>query len=100
MTEAQIVQMLLDFIKPALLILVPILWMLGNRLKESKHVEDWKIPFWLMGLAIIFALSYVLITEGVQPMAVWMGIVQGLAIAMLQGYLFNVTKQVTEKRNT
>lgn len=100
MTEIQWLQMLVEFVKPALLILVPILWMLGNRLKESKQIEDWKIPFWLMGLAIIFALSYVLITEGIQPMSFWMGIVQGLAIAMLQSYMFTLTKQVTEKRNT
>lgn len=93
-------QILLDYIKPELLVLVPILWYFGTKIKASKKIEDWAIPFILMGISVLIALSYVLIISGLNGMAVWVGTMQGLAIAALEGYLYQVYKQAANKRKS
>lgn len=94
----EMAEMLFNYIKPELLILVVILWYVGTKIKASKKIEDWAIPFILMAISVIFALSYVLIVSGLNPMAMWVGIMQGLAIAVLEGYLYQVYKQSTRNR--
>ena len=93
-------QILLEYIKPELLVLVILLWYIGTKIKASKKIEDWRIPFILMGISVAFALSYVLIISGVTPMAIWVGIMQGLAIAALEGYFYQLFKQAVKKRIT
>jgi len=91
-------QILLDYIKPELLVLVIILWYIGTKIKASKKIEDWAIPFILMAISVIFALSYVLTISGFSAMAVWVGIMQGLAVAVLEGYVYQAYKQVAKNR--
>lgn len=90
--------MMLAYIKPELLILIPILWALGTQLKKSQ-LKDWLIPFVLMGVSLALAFSYVLIAVGVTPMAAWVGIMQGLVIWAFEGQAYQVYKQSTDKRN-
>lgn len=91
-------QILLEYIKPELLVLVPILWYIGTKIKAAKKIEDWVIPFVLMAISVVIALSYVLIISGLNPMAMWVGIMQGLAIAVLEGYFYQIYKQSTKNR--
>ena len=93
-------QILLDYIKPELLVLVIILWYIGTKIKASKKIEDWAIPFILMGISVVFAISYVLTISGLSAMAVWVGIMQGLAIAVLEGYVYQAYNQAVKKRRT
>lgn len=88
----------LEYIKPELLVLVFVLWYLGTLLKKSHKIEDWKIPFILMTVSIIMALSWVIITSGLSPMAIWVGIMQGFVIAAVEGQAYQYFKQVSEKR--
>ena len=53
----------LQFIKPELLILIPVLYFIGMWLKNSKKVLDWTIPFVLSGLGIVLTLAYLLSVE-------------------------------------
>ena len=47
----------MDFIKPELLLLVPVLYALGAFIKKSQ-CKDWKIPFILTTVGIALALLY------------------------------------------
>lgn len=42
-----------QYIKPEMLVLVPVLWLIGNALKRTPKVPDWLIPYVLgiMGVA-------------------------------------------------
>lgn len=91
-------QLLLDYIKPGLLVLIPVLWAIGTQLKASRKISDWMIPFVLMFIALVLALSYVLITEGPTAMAIWAGIMQGLVIWAVEGQLYQSLKQAKEKK--
>lgn len=90
-------EMMLAFIKPELLILIPVLWALGTQFKKSQ-LKDWLIPFVLMAISLSLALSYVLIVSGVTAMAVWVGIMQGLVIWAFEGQIYQAYKQAKEKR--
>ena len=90
--------MILDYIKPGLLILVPVLWYIGTALKATKKIQDWAIPFILMVISIVLALTYVISFEGISATGIWVGIVQGLVIAMAEGQLYQYYKQITDKR--
>ena len=91
-------QLLMEYIKPGLVVLIPVLWAIGTQLKASRKISDWMIPFVLMAIAVVLALSYVLIIEGVTPMAVWAGLMQGLVIWAVEGQLYQSLKQAKEKR--
>lgn len=91
-------EILLAYIRPELLVLIPILWYIGSKIKDTQKLDDAYIPFILMGIAILFATSYVLLFEGFDSRGVWVGVLQGAAIAAFQGWLFQAKKQVLEKR--
>lgn len=91
-------EMMLAYIKPELLILIPVLWALGLEFKKSKQVEDWKIPFILLAIALILTISYVLIVSGINPMAAWVGIMQGLVIWAVEGQGYQMYKQSRERK--
>lgn len=92
------IQILINYVKPELLVIVPILWYIGTKIKASRKVEDWAIPFMLMGMSVVFALSWIIVTEGFNSMAIWVGTMQGLAISVLEGQLYQYYKQIAHKR--
>jgi len=90
-------EMLAQFIDPKLLVLVPILWGMGNWLKAIPTMPDWVIPFYLMALSISLAVLYMLVFHTSNLQAIWLGIMQGLAIAVFQGYSHAIYKQLSKK---
>ena len=90
-------EMLKEFIKPELLVLIPVLYLCGVALKKSQ-VADKNIP-WLLGLFSV-VLSFLFITatstiEGWQEavMAVFSGFTQGILCAGASVYVNQVVKQ-------
>lgn len=90
-------EMLKEFIKPELLVLIPVLYLFGVALKKSQ-VADNNIP-WLLGLVSV-VLSFLFITatsviEGWQEavMAVFSGFTQGILCAGASVYVNQVVKQ-------
>ena len=90
-------EMLKEFIKPELLVLIPVLYLFGVALKKSQ-VADKNIP-WLLGLVSV-VLSFLFITatstiEGWQEavMAVFSGFTQGILCAGASVYVNQVVKQ-------
>ena len=73
------------FIRPDLLVLVPVLFLIGNGLKKSL-IEDCKIPFILGLIAVILSNIYIMLTIDVFNirevlMGIFAGFCQGILIA-------------------
>lgn len=90
-------EMLHEFIKPELLVLIPVLYLYGVGLKKS-HVSDKHIP-WMLGVTSI-VLSYVFVVatstiNGWQEalMAIFTGITQGVLCAGASVYVNQIIKQ-------
>lgn len=97
-SSPELLEALVKFVNPALLMLIPILWFIGIKLKESKKVLDWKITFILLAISLLLCISFILISSGVTAMSLWIGIMQGLAIWALEGQLYQSYKQVKINR--
>ncbi len=74
------------FIKPELLILIPVLYFIGIGLKKSEHVKDKYIPISLGGAGVLLAVIWVIATTvitGFQDvlMALFVGLTQGVLCA-------------------
>ena len=90
------------YIKPELLSMLPVLYVIGAALKRSA-AADWKIPFWLGAIGI--ALAEVWLTASGLPASFteWIklafcGIIQGTLCAAATVYAHNLVKQYS-KRN-
>jgi hypothetical protein len=93
-------EQLSQFIKPELLLLIPVLYILGTAIKQSP-IKDWLIPYILGGAGILLSLVYVLSKE--QPAglsavcsAVFTAITQGVLVAGGGVYADNLIKQAKE----
>lgn len=78
-------ELIYKFIKPDLLILVPVLFCIGNGLKKS-NVKDNKIPIIVGVLGILFSFIWIFSTTNVLgikevSMAIFAGFSQGILIA-------------------
>lgn len=74
------------FIKPELLILIPVLYFIGVGLKKSEYVKDKYIPLSLGGAGVLLAVIWVMATTvitGFQDvlMALFVGLTQGVLCA-------------------
>lgn len=75
---------LTDYIKPELLILIPVLYLIGMGLKKSQSVADRKIPLILGACGILLAAVYVLAAA---PISSWQSGMAALFTAITQGVL-------------
>ena len=73
-----------QFIKPELLILAPVLYIIGAGLKKSQRIPDNFIPLILGLCGVVLALAYVL---GSSDIAGWRGGVLAAFTAVTQGIL-------------
>ncbi len=75
--------LLKEFIKPELLVLIPVLYLLGVALKKSQ-LADKNIP-WVLGSAgVVLALVFVAATSA---FAGWQSVLLGVFSGMTQGVL-------------
>lgn len=75
---------LTQFIRPELLILAPVLYILGIGLKKSESVSDKRIPLALGAVGIALSLAYVL---GTSTLAGWRDVLLGVFTSVTQGIL-------------
>ena len=52
----------MEFVRPELLVLIPVLYLLGMGLKKSEYVLDKRIPFILGAVGVLLSLVYILST--------------------------------------
>ena len=74
-----------EFIKPELLILVPVLYVIGIGLKKSK-LSDTLIPLVLGGIAIVLSAAWVIATSDIFTLqdvayAIFVAVTQGILCA-------------------
>ena len=74
---------IINYVKPELFVLVPVLYLLGSWLKNSA-VKNKYIPLLLGGAGILLSLVYVLSTEQTQGLSQCLG---GIFTAVTQGIL-------------
>lgn len=94
-------EVLLEFIRPELFILVIFLWCLGLFLKKAPWFNaEWLIPFILLGVSIIMTILYiaVVLEEGFLAAVIIMGFIQAVVIAALSVFGNELIKQSTVKR--
>ena len=90
-------EMLKEFVKPELLVLIPVLYLFGIALKKSQ-IADKHIP-WLLGLvSVVMSFLFIIGTSVVTGwqeaiMAVFSGFTQGVLCAGASVYVNQIVKQ-------
>lgn len=95
------IEIIKEFIKPELLILVPVLYLIGKGLKASAF-KDKFIPVTLGTVSIVLSALYVFATTDVNSakliaMAAFTAITQGILTAGASVYFNQLYKQSKEK---
>ena len=98
----QIIEVLKQFIKPELLILVPVLYFIGMGLKKSEVFKDKFIPLLLGVVGMVLSAIYVLATSTFLAtqdifMAIFVAITQGILVAGASVYINQIIKQAKKK---
>ena len=70
-----------NYIKPELLILVPVLYVVAMIIKNTEVIKDKFIPAILGVLGIVLSTLYVVASEGLSLMGVFTAITQGVLVA-------------------
>ncbi len=91
-----------NFVKPELLILIPVLYFIGIGLKKSQSVKDNYIPLILGLCGVLLAVLYVLVSADITTLqgvllAAFTGITQGVLCAGCSVYVNQLVKQGGKK---
>ena len=82
-----------DYVKTELLVLVPVLYAIGEFIKESK-INDKYIPLIIGGIGIVLSSVYVISVNGFSGMTIFSGITQGILCAGCAVYGDQIFKQM------
>jgi len=87
----------LDFVKPELLILIPVLYLIGIAIKKSK-IRDTLIPIMLGACGVVLSAIYVYATTPIDSStsffsALFLAITQGILCAGASVYINQIIKQ-------
>ncbi len=90
-----------EFIKPDLLILIPVLYVVGIGLKKSK-LSDTLIPLVLGGIAIVLSAAWVIATSDISTLkdvayALFVSVTQGILSAGASVYVNQLYVQSKKK---
>ncbi len=90
-----------EFIKPELLILIPVMYIIGAGIKKSS-INDKFIPFILGVVSILLSSLYVFATTQITniqevAMAIFIALTQGVLIAGASVYFNQLYKQLIKK---
>lgn len=90
-----------EFIKPELLILIPVLYVVGIGLKKSK-LSDTLIPLILGGIAIVLSAEWVIATSDISTLkdvayALFISVTQGILSAGASVYVNQLYVQSKKK---
>jgi hypothetical protein len=91
--------MVLQFVRPELLIVLVACYVLGLFLKQST-IKDWLIPFIILAFAIVLTILYIAVVlgEGLSGKVIIVGFIQGLITAALAVFGNQLIKQAIEKQ--
>lgn len=91
-----------EFVKPELLVIIPVLNLLGAGMKKSKKIKNKYIPLILGVAGVLIAGAYVLLTSDESAeywlaTAIFTAITQGLLCAAASVYANQIVKQAEKK---
>jgi len=86
-----------NYISPELLVLVPVLYVLGEWIKGIDKIKNNYIPFILTTIGIALSALYLVCTEGISGTCIFTAIVQGVLVAAVAVYGNQIVKQTTSK---
>lgn len=89
--------LILQYLKPELVVLIPVLYFIGLALKKAAFVKDNYIPLILGAISIVMVFIYVLAVEGWNINVVWFSIIQGVLACAGAVYFNQIYKQLTKK---
>lgn len=89
-----------DYIKPELLVLIPVLYLVGVAIKKSNLNDHW-IPIVLGAAGVVLAGLYIFATTDMSGgkdavMAVFVALTQGILTAGASVYANQIYKQITK----
>ena len=87
-----------DYIKPELLLLVVVLYIIGLMVKSTEKIKDKYIPIMLGFIGIVLSFIYVIAIEGFTLTSVFTAITQGILVAGLAVYGNQLFKQLTNDK--
>lgn len=76
-----------EFIKPELLVLVPVLYIIGLMIKNTELIEDKFIPIILGTVGVILSILYVMDVATLSLTGLFTGITQGILVAGVAVYV-------------
>ena len=93
-----VLEMLKEFIRPELLVLIPVLYFIGVALKSAQAFADKHIPLALGAVGVALAALWVVATSTIASpqdgaLAVFTAIVQGVLVAGASVYIDQLIKQ-------
>ena len=91
-------QEILNYITPEILILIPVLIIIGQSIKQIPKVKDWTIPIILAGIGIILAIAILGFKNGFTAESILNGLLQGVLCTGMAVYVHQLTIQTTRKR--
>ena len=87
-----------QYIKPELLILIPVLFVLGEIIKKTEIVRPNWIPAILGVTGVILSALYVWATAGFSVMMIFVSVTQGILVAGASVYVDQIIKQGVEMK--
>lgn len=93
-----ILEILKEFIRPELIVLIPVLLLMGTGLKKAEWVKDKWIPLLLgafgVALSLVYLVSVSAVTSVQEAMALlFTGVTQGVLCAGVSVYVHQLVKQ-------
>lgn len=95
---------LLEFIKPELLALIPVLYFIGTGLKKARWLSDRMIPAALCVLGVLLSAVYVLASSAAAwhswqdvLLMIFTAVVQGVLVAGCSTFCNQIYKQMLKK---
>lgn len=85
-----------EFIKPELLVVAAVLYVLGLMIKQTEKINDKYIPSILGVVGVVLSLVYVIATEGLVLMGIFTAVTQGILVAGVAVYVNQLIKQAGE----
>lgn len=91
----------MEYVKPELIVVAIVLYIVGTGIKKAESVKDKYIPYILGAIGIVLCAIWVLANSSLGTtqevlMAIFTSIVQGILVAGLSTYVNQLIKQVNK----
>jgi len=86
-----------NYIKPELLILIPVLYIIGAMMKKIERIDDRCIPAVLGAVGILLSMIWISGTEGISAVGIFTAITQGILVAGSAVYVNQLYKQARKE---